>query len=522
MTPPSSALAAPVSAPAGGSGHAQASVGARHRHLRAVRQPVARAVLPLTREVHSAGTAVRGRLSRFVGGTYSPTVERIRFVDGRTALTDLIRLNPGVDAYSVNLDGVAPQAVSRYRPAPWADVAAPGAGDREGAVVRLLSASYPAVDLATLSERVRAAGHPLGRGQLRAHEAIAATQAAIWHVTNGVDLDTSPTSVARSVRAVHDGAERSIRGEGAGGPVHWSGTVEPGKPLHLEFAFDSRPQLGGFAVAVLHGTDLAAIRWHLERSPDGREWATVPASGVHGLDEANRRRVHHLTGLRTIDRQLGVGTTLSDGRGGGFAHYRVVFTTNAPTATLRVHDVRFAVTAAARYRNAERVVHLYRYLLDTLQSSPEPLGDVRLVGPSAAQRDGGDLAGPFFVRGAESTAHLHIAADPVDADLVDRAGRALHGPVAPDQPFFIRTRGSRAVRLTVSLTGVVHHEGHFLLGSRTHDGPAVFTPLALVERCPARATLVFQVDPSAADDLHPPDAAQERSRHLHHLSLAGQ
>ncbi len=112
---------------------------------------------------------------------------------GGFAVADLIRLNPGVDAYSVNLDGVAPQAVSRYRPAPWADVAAPGAGDREGAVVRLLSASYPAVDLATLSERVRAAGHPLGRGQLRAHEAIAATQAAIWHVTNGTTPQLAQT-----------------------------------------------------------------------------------------------------------------------------------------------------------------------------------------------------------------------------------------------------------------------------------------------------------------------------------------
>ena len=165
MTPRSSSPVAPVLAPARESMLGQASVGTRHRHLRAVQEPVARPVLPLTREVHSAGTAVRGRLSRFVGGTYSPTVERIRFVDGRTALTDLIRLNPGVDAYSVDLDGVAPQAVSRYRPAPWADVAVPGAGDRDDAVVRLLSASYPAVDLATLSERVRAAGRPLGRAQ---------------------------------------------------------------------------------------------------------------------------------------------------------------------------------------------------------------------------------------------------------------------------------------------------------------------------------------------------------------------
>ncbi|PJE20383.1 MAG: TQXA domain-containing protein, partial [Mycobacterium sp.] len=41
-------------------------------------------------------------MTRYRGGTYSHTVDKIVFTDGSTARTDLIRLNPNLQAYSLD------------------------------------------------------------------------------------------------------------------------------------------------------------------------------------------------------------------------------------------------------------------------------------------------------------------------------------------------------------------------------------------------------------------------------------
>ena len=58
-------------------------------------------------------------LTRYRGGTYSHTVDRVVFSDGTTARTDLIRLHPNVDAYSLDFTGIAPHIPSRYRLGTW-------------------------------------------------------------------------------------------------------------------------------------------------------------------------------------------------------------------------------------------------------------------------------------------------------------------------------------------------------------------------------------------------------------------
>ncbi|HEY0227213.1 MAG TPA: TQXA domain-containing protein, partial [Mycobacterium sp.] len=58
-------------------------------------------------------------LTRYRGGTYSHTVDRIVFTDGTTARTDLIRLHPNVDAYSLDFTGIAPHLPSSYRLGTW-------------------------------------------------------------------------------------------------------------------------------------------------------------------------------------------------------------------------------------------------------------------------------------------------------------------------------------------------------------------------------------------------------------------
>ena len=50
-------------------------------------------------------TAQLTRMTRYRGGTYSHTVDRIVFADGTTARTDLIRLNPNLQAYSLDFAG---------------------------------------------------------------------------------------------------------------------------------------------------------------------------------------------------------------------------------------------------------------------------------------------------------------------------------------------------------------------------------------------------------------------------------
>ena len=59
------------------------------------------------------------RMTRYRGGTYSHTVDRIVFADGTTARTDLIRLNPNLDAYSLDFAGISPHHPSRYQLGTW-------------------------------------------------------------------------------------------------------------------------------------------------------------------------------------------------------------------------------------------------------------------------------------------------------------------------------------------------------------------------------------------------------------------
>src|SRR5947209_7145331 len=59
------------------------------------------------------------RMTRYRGGTYSHTVDRVVFSDGSSARTDLIRLNPNLLAYSLDFTGIAPHLPSRYLLGTW-------------------------------------------------------------------------------------------------------------------------------------------------------------------------------------------------------------------------------------------------------------------------------------------------------------------------------------------------------------------------------------------------------------------
>jgi len=186
------------------------------------------------------------------------------FTDGTTARTDLIRLNPNVDAYSLDFGGHAPDA----------PVALPGChvggGDQPERPCprgrdRLDPSQLISDDRhAELSRRLRAAGYPLGSSNVAEHEAIAATQAAIWFFTNDMKLDDRPRNVPVAARRT---------------------------PSAIDFEFDGARQLGGYTVEVTSKTG-ASLR--LQKSADGSTWRDVASSRLTVTEPGQYRKVARL------------------------------------------------------------------------------------------------------------------------------------------------------------------------------------------------------------------------------------
>lgn len=311
------------------------------------------------RAVRGAGPALPA-LTRARGGTFSPTVDVIHFADGSSAYTDLIRLNPNVDAYSLDFAGISPRQLSHYRELGWEQAASgfPGLSPRR--VARVLGAGYPAVPTAVLTRRLRAAGYHLGPGVIPEHEAIAATQAAIWRFTNGLELDTRPLDlpIRASARVgPRPGARRLV--PSPDGSLHWVSQLPAGRTAYLEITLPGRPELRLFSFRVGPRTGRHRCRIRLEASPDGVHWRPVSHAAVQ-LDD---RR----TDAEAIHRRLGAAATLSsagpDGRM-GHRHYRLAaLGPERRDGLLDLHDVRLEISGGARFRNSARVVALYEWLL---------------------------------------------------------------------------------------------------------------------------------------------------------------
>ena len=151
------------------------------------------------------------QMTRYRGGTYSHTVDTIVFIDGSTARTDLIRVNP-------NLHGLLP-GFHRHRARPSVALS-PGLLVRAAASIflwarpRLRSrggldsaALLPdALTITELSRQLRQAGYPLGPANISEHEAIAGNP--------GRDLAFHQRPGPR-----HPAAERARRGT----PCTWAG-----------------------------------------------------------------------------------------------------------------------------------------------------------------------------------------------------------------------------------------------------------------------------------------------------------
>lgn len=384
------------------------------------------------------------RLTRYLGGTYSHTVDTIVFRDGTSARTDLIRLNPGVPAYSLDFDGQAPTRPSRYRVDTWSSVPSLRGRAHEPEVDWILRNSVPQLRTAELSRRMRAAGYPLGTANIAEHEAIAGTQAAIWRLTNGLQLDTRPLNVpTREVRSA----------EGV--------TVE----------FSGSPELGGYTVELAAAGEVTVA---MQKSTDGRTWQDVPSSRLtaHGAGQYRK--------------SLGVGATVSARRHGaagqGHRFYRV--TVNGPAT---IGDVGFWLNGSGNYRNSERTVHLYHYLLDGARRARARNRAPRLTAAAATVTDG--LVGPFRLSATDSATLSSDTAAVVDVDRIEIAG-----PVVPGAVFYLRPgRGATSLTVSVTVPGAGDgHGGRVLTGVVRDEASSRFTPLALA--VPAQLVVDFAVE----------------------------
>lgn len=366
------------------------------------------------------------RMTRYHGGTYSHTVDRIVFTDGTSARTDLIRLNPGIAAYSLDFHGIAPTRPSAYRIDTWSAVPSLGAGARDPREVQvdwILRNSVPRLTTVELSRRLRDAGYRLGRGNISEHEAIAATQAAIWRLTNGLELDTRART--EPVRVLRD-------------------------PEGVTVEFEEALELGGYTLELVASEPVTVT---LHKSDDGRTWREVPSSRLAvGAAGAHRKA-------------LGVGATV-----GGHRYYRL--SVGGPGTAATLGDVDFWLNGTSTYRNADRIVALYRYLLAGAAGArtTAPAVDVS----AATMVDG--LVGPLRLSVADSAA---LSAE--GAALLDADGNELTGPVEPGSVFYLRPRpGAVSARVRVTVPGTEDgYGGRVLTGIPGDQGSQMFTPVAL-------------------------------------------
>lgn len=397
------------------------------------------------RRVHPAPSVDVSRMTRFRGGTYSHTVDTIVFADGSSARTDLIRLNPNIAAYSLDFGGLAPTRPSRYFADTWAAVphlqARAHEPSLEAEVDWILRNSFPVLSTPALSARLREAGHPLGGRNITEHEAIAGTQAAIWHLTNGLDLDDRPQDVPSVVAAVPGG---------------------------VRVEFDGGRQLGGYTAKVATAT---GVRVRLQKSADGRDWIDVAASAVTVP-----------AGGALVTRTLGVGSTVSDHRRGGYRHYRLLL--DGPGS---VEELTFRLDGSPRYRNSEATVALYRYLLAGAR-----LARAAAVTPDLDAGDAvlsGDLLGPFRLRAASpagvraTDGHRVVRNGVADAALL----------VEPGEGFFLRVApGSAQATVRVEVPGDASGFGGRVITGVVCDEVDGCTPLALA--VPTQTVVEFDLD----------------------------
>ncbi len=107
----------------------------------------------------------------------------VRWADGTTRATALVRLEEQLGAYALTPGEVG----TTYREVSWLDSSHLG---EEWALTQVLAQGYPTVGIDELRRRLRRAGYRVAADELTVADAIAGTQAAVWRITTGNELET--------------------------------------------------------------------------------------------------------------------------------------------------------------------------------------------------------------------------------------------------------------------------------------------------------------------------------------------
>ncbi len=248
----------------------------------------------------------------------------------------------------------------------------------------------------------------------------------------------------------------------------------------ITFEFDGEPQLGGYSVWV-SSDDTVGLK--LQKSINGVVWQDISASQFTAdAGEGHYRRT------------LGVGSTLSasshGGGGRGYRYYRLVATTDA--AVPKIDRFRFWLTGTRHYRNADRVVHLYNYLLSGACKALIDTDDLHLVDTEATAES--ELIGPFQVP-------IPLTLSVTDGHtLVGADGSEIGEVVQPGTDFYLRPApGTSATTMTA--TTPHNLTGRVLTGVASEGAQHRFTPIALIvpTDMAIEFDIIWQADESRTD-----------------------
>lgn len=314
-------------------------------------------------------------LTRTRGGTFSPTTDVIYLSDGRTARTDLIRLTPNVDAYSLDFNGISPRQLAHYRPDHWQRGASATATSNRAQISTIVAKSFPHVALDVLSGKLRRAGCEIGVADLKDHEAIAATQAAIWKLSNGLELDAQSLAQPVRARSRQAGAAFDVAIGSHHEGIDWNFSASTAGVSYLELELPGAPELRSYGWRLPRSVEHARLRVWLERSNDAVSWTKVKASDSI-IEGAARLRPTRFV------KNLGVGSTLSTAAGDpghtGYRYYRIaVESASGIPQNLYLGGVHVHIAGVSPRRNSERVHALYEYLLATADTTAHPSAWVR-------------------------------------------------------------------------------------------------------------------------------------------------
>jgi hypothetical protein len=193
-----------------------------------------------------------------------------------------------------------------------------------------------------------------------------------------------------------------------------------------------------------------------------------------------------------------LGSTMSHHRPGrrglGYRHYRFVVVSDA-AGGVELGDVEFWLEGSRHYRNADRVVHLYDYLLAGAR-----LARQRAVAPELSAAHAGvedDLIGPFRLH-ANQPAALTVS----DGTMLDADGNEVH-ECQPGGEFYVRpSSGIHSTTVTATVPARADgFGGRVITGVARDDANSRLTPVALAVPAPLVVDFHLQWAPQAEAGL---------------------